>query len=59
MINSKEEDSLMFLQHVEDCGLRTYNILVTQNIDHVWNEKNKINFQEKNNNKRKQEEAIK
>ncbi|XDV26756.1 hypothetical protein PO909_030391 [Leuciscus waleckii] len=59
MISSKEEDSLMFLQYVEDCGLKAYNRLVTQSIDHVWNEKNKINFQEKNDKKRKQEEAIK
>ncbi|XP_003197868.2 neuronal tyrosine-phosphorylated phosphoinositide-3-kinase adapter 2 isoform X1 [Danio rerio] len=59
MISSKEEDSLMFMQYVEDCGLRAYNRLVTHNIDQVWNEKSKINFQEKNDKKRKQEEAIK
>ncbi|TRY74286.1 hypothetical protein DNTS_033098 [Danionella cerebrum] len=59
MISSKENDSLMFLHYVEDCGLSAYNRLVTHNIDHVWNEKNKIHFQEKNDKKRKQEEAIK
>ncbi|XP_051990479.1 neuronal tyrosine-phosphorylated phosphoinositide-3-kinase adapter 2-like [Xyrauchen texanus] len=58
MISCKEGYSLNFLQYVEDCGLRAYNRLVTQNID-LWNEKNRFNFQEKNDKKRKQEEAIK
>uniref|UniRef100_A0A673MNY3 Neuronal tyrosine-phosphorylated phosphoinositide-3-kinase adapter 2-like n=1 Tax=Sinocyclocheilus rhinocerous TaxID=307959 RepID=A0A673MNY3_9TELE len=32
MISSKEEDSLRFLQYVEDYGLRAYNRLISQNI---------------------------
>ncbi|XP_051985338.1 neuronal tyrosine-phosphorylated phosphoinositide-3-kinase adapter 2-like [Xyrauchen texanus] len=58
MISCKEEDSLKFLHYVEDCGLKAYSKLVTQNLD-LWNEKNRINFQEKNYKKRKQEGAIK
>ncbi|XP_016385446.1 neuronal tyrosine-phosphorylated phosphoinositide-3-kinase adapter 2 [Sinocyclocheilus rhinocerous] len=57
MISSKEEDSLRFLQYVEDYGLRAYNRLISQNI--VWNEKNWIKFQGKIDKKQKQEEAIK
>ncbi len=59
MISSKEEDSLKFLLYVEDCGLRAYDRLVSQNVSHVWNEKNWINFQGKIEKKQKQEEAIK
>ncbi|XP_016112625.1 neuronal tyrosine-phosphorylated phosphoinositide-3-kinase adapter 2 [Sinocyclocheilus grahami] len=59
MISSKEEDSLKFLQYVEDYGLRAYNRLVSQNITHEWNEKNWIKFQGKIDKKQKQEEAIK
>ncbi|XP_043110170.1 neuronal tyrosine-phosphorylated phosphoinositide-3-kinase adapter 2 isoform X2 [Puntigrus tetrazona] len=59
MISSKEEDSLTFLQYVEDCGLRAYDRLVSQNISNVWNEKNWINFQEIIDKKQNQEEAIK
>ncbi|XP_073705287.1 neuronal tyrosine-phosphorylated phosphoinositide-3-kinase adapter 2 isoform X2 [Garra rufa] len=59
MISSKEEDSLTILQYVEDCGLRAYNRLVSQNISHMWNEKNWINFQDKIDKKQKQEEAFK
>ncbi|XP_050951854.1 neuronal tyrosine-phosphorylated phosphoinositide-3-kinase adapter 2 isoform X2 [Labeo rohita] len=59
MIRSKEEDSLTILQYVEDCGLRAYNRLVSQNISHMWNEKNWINFQENIDKKQQLEEAIK
>lgn len=59
MISSKEEDSLKFLQYVEDYGLRAYNRLVSQNISHEGNEKNWIKFQGKINKKQTQEEAIK
>lgn len=59
MISSKEDGSLKFFQYVEDCGLRAYKGLVTPNLDHVWNEKNRINFLEKNDKKRKQEDGIK
>ncbi|XP_065132007.1 neuronal tyrosine-phosphorylated phosphoinositide-3-kinase adapter 2 [Paramisgurnus dabryanus] len=59
MLSSKQEGSLTFFQYVEDCGLIVYKGLVTQNPDYVWNEKSRINFQEKNEKKRKQEDAIK
>ncbi len=59
MISSKEEDTLTFLQYVEDCGLRAYDRLVSQNVNHVWNEKNWINFQGNIEKKQKEEEAIK
>lgn len=59
MISSKEDGSLKFFQYVEDCGLRAFKGLVTPNLGHMWNEKNRINFQEKNDKKRKQEDSIK
>ncbi|XP_057190558.1 neuronal tyrosine-phosphorylated phosphoinositide-3-kinase adapter 2 [Triplophysa rosa] len=59
MISSKEDGSLKFFQYVEDCGLRAFKGLVTPNLGHMWNEKNRINFQEKNDKKRKQEDGIK
>ncbi|XP_064869349.1 neuronal tyrosine-phosphorylated phosphoinositide-3-kinase adapter 2-like isoform X1 [Oncorhynchus nerka] len=59
MMSSKEEETLRFLQYVEDSGLRAYSGLVSQNLDHARNERNRIYLQEKNDKKRKQEEAIK
>ncbi|XP_037386758.1 neuronal tyrosine-phosphorylated phosphoinositide-3-kinase adapter 2 [Pygocentrus nattereri] len=59
MMSAKEEETLLFFQYVEDSGLRAYNGLVTQNLDHVWNEKSRTSIQEKNDKKRKQEEAVK
>ncbi|XP_056596779.1 neuronal tyrosine-phosphorylated phosphoinositide-3-kinase adapter 2 [Triplophysa dalaica] len=59
MISSKEDGSLKFFQYVEDCGLRAFKGLVTPNLGHMWYEKNRINFQEKNDKKRKQEDSIK
>ncbi|CAG07676.1 unnamed protein product, partial [Tetraodon nigroviridis] len=59
MMSSKEEETLRFFQYVEENGLRAYNGLVTQNLDHARNERNRLFLQEKNDKKRKQEEAIK
>ncbi|KAM9789872.1 uncharacterized protein nyap2b [Neosynchiropus ocellatus] len=59
MKSSREEETLRFFQYVEENGLRAYNGLVTQNLDHARNEKNKLFLLEKNDKKRKQEEAIK
>uniref|UniRef100_UPI003AAD1418 uncharacterized protein nyap2b n=1 Tax=Centroberyx gerrardi TaxID=166262 RepID=UPI003AAD1418 len=59
MMNSKEEETLRFFQYVEENGLRAYNGLVAQNLDHARNERNRTYLQEKNDKKRKQEEAIK
>lgn len=59
MMSSKEEETLRFFQYVEENGLRAYNGLVAQNLDHARNERNRIFLQEKNEKKRKQEEAIK
>uniref|UniRef100_A0A3B4FSN6 Neuronal tyrosine-phosphorylated phosphoinositide-3-kinase adaptor 2b n=1 Tax=Pundamilia nyererei TaxID=303518 RepID=A0A3B4FSN6_9CICH len=58
MMSSKEEETLSFFQYVEENGLRAYNGLVAQNLDHARNERNKIFLKEKNEKKRKQEEAI-
>ncbi|XP_068427592.1 uncharacterized protein nyap2b isoform X1 [Clinocottus analis] len=58
MMSSKEEESLRFFQYVEDNGLRAYTGLVAQNLDHARNERNRTFLQEKNDKKRKQEEAI-
>ncbi|KAM9719066.1 uncharacterized protein nyap2b isoform 1-T2 [Menidia menidia] len=58
MMSSKEEETLSFFQYVEDNGLRVYNGLLAQNLDHTRNEKNRAYLQEKNDKKRKQEEAI-
>ncbi|KAM9845059.1 uncharacterized protein nyap2b [Aulostomus maculatus] len=58
MMSSKEEETLRFFQYVEENGLRAYNGLVAQNLDHARNERNKTFLQEKNDKKRKQEEAI-
>uniref|UniRef100_A0A8D2ZEX1 Neuronal tyrosine-phosphorylated phosphoinositide-3-kinase adapter 2 n=1 Tax=Scophthalmus maximus TaxID=52904 RepID=A0A8D2ZEX1_SCOMX len=58
MMSSKEEETLRFFQYVEENGLRAYNGLVAQNLDHARNERNKAYLQEKNDKKRKQEEAI-
>ncbi|XP_054624742.1 serine/arginine repetitive matrix protein 2 isoform X1 [Dunckerocampus dactyliophorus] len=58
MMSSKEEETLRFFQYVEENGLRAYNGLVAQNLDHARNEKNRMFLQEKNDKKRKQEEAI-
>lgn len=59
MMSSKEEETLCFFQYVEENGLRAYNSLVAQNLDHARNERNRTFLQEKNDKKRKQEEAIK
>uniref|UniRef100_A0A667XUV9 Neuronal tyrosine-phosphorylated phosphoinositide-3-kinase adaptor 2 n=1 Tax=Myripristis murdjan TaxID=586833 RepID=A0A667XUV9_9TELE len=59
MMSSKEEETLRFFQYVEENGLRVYNSLVAQNLDHARNERNRTYLQEKNDKKRKQEEAIK
>lgn len=59
MMSSKEEETLRFFHYVEENGLRAYNSLVAQNLDHARNERNRIFLQEKNDKKRKQEEAIK
>ncbi|XP_076149317.1 neuronal tyrosine-phosphorylated phosphoinositide-3-kinase adapter 2 [Alosa pseudoharengus] len=59
MMSSKEEETLRFFQYVEDSGLRAYSGLITHNYDFVRNEKNRTISQEKNDKKRKQEEAIK
>lgn len=56
---SSKEDTLRFFQYVEDSGLRAYKGLITHNQDFVRNEKNRTIGQEKNDKKRKQEEAIK
>ena len=56
---SSKEDTLRFFQYVEDSGLRAYNGLIAHNQDFVRNEKNRTIGQEKNDKKRKQEEAIK
>ncbi|XP_077580859.1 uncharacterized protein nyap2b isoform X2 [Stigmatopora nigra] len=58
MMSSKEEETLRFFQYVEENGLKAYNGLLVQNLDHARNEKNRIYLQEKNDKKRKQEEAI-
>ncbi|XP_028986783.1 zinc finger CCCH domain-containing protein 13 isoform X2 [Betta splendens] len=58
MMSSKEEETFRFFQYVEENGLRAYNGLVAQNLDHARNEKNRTYLQEKNDKKRKQEEAI-
>lgn len=58
MMSSKEEETLSFFQYVEENGLRAYNSLIAQNLDHARNEKNRTFLQEKNDKKRKQEEAI-
>ncbi|KAM8728210.1 uncharacterized protein nyap2b isoform 1-T3 [Acanthopagrus schlegelii] len=58
MMSSKEEETLRFFQYVEENGLRAYNGLVAQNLDHARNERNRTYLQEKNDKKRKQEEAI-
>uniref|UniRef100_A0A673B5G9 Neuronal tyrosine-phosphorylated phosphoinositide-3-kinase adaptor 2b n=1 Tax=Sphaeramia orbicularis TaxID=375764 RepID=A0A673B5G9_9TELE len=53
-----EEETIRFFQYVEENGLRAYNGLVAQNLDHARNERNRTFLQEKNDKKRKQEEAI-
>nr|XP_020451410.1 neuronal tyrosine-phosphorylated phosphoinositide-3-kinase adapter 2-like isoform X2 [Monopterus albus] len=58
MMSSKEEETFRFFQYVEENGLRTYNGLIAQNLDHTRNERNRTFLQEKNDKKRKQEEAI-
>lgn len=58
MMNSKEEEPLRFFQYAEEKGLRAYNALVAQNLDFARNERNRAFLQEKNDKKRKQEEAI-
>ncbi|XP_029380935.1 serine/arginine repetitive matrix protein 2 isoform X2 [Echeneis naucrates] len=58
MMSSKEEETLRFFQYVEENGLKAYNGLVAQNSDHARNERNRAFLQEKNDKKRKQEEAI-
>uniref|UniRef100_A0A8C8IBB6 Neuronal tyrosine-phosphorylated phosphoinositide-3-kinase adaptor 2b n=1 Tax=Oncorhynchus tshawytscha TaxID=74940 RepID=A0A8C8IBB6_ONCTS len=57
---SKQEETLRFVQYVENSGLRAYNGLVSQNLDnldHGRNERNRIYLQEKQDKKRKQEEG--
>uniref|UniRef100_A0A673B6V5 Neuronal tyrosine-phosphorylated phosphoinositide-3-kinase adaptor 2b n=1 Tax=Sphaeramia orbicularis TaxID=375764 RepID=A0A673B6V5_9TELE len=51
-----EEETIRFFQYVEENGLRAYNGLVAQNLDHARNERNRTFLQEKNDKKRKQEE---
>ncbi|MGH0141578.1 UNVERIFIED_CONTAM: hypothetical protein FKN15_035241 [Acipenser sinensis] len=67
-MNSKEEEASLthFFQYVEDRGLRAYDGLVIQNAsdiarenDRMRNETNLAYLKEKNEKKRKQEEAIK
>ncbi|XP_032420790.1 neuronal tyrosine-phosphorylated phosphoinositide-3-kinase adapter 2 isoform X2 [Xiphophorus hellerii] len=58
MMSSKEEETFSFFQYVEENGLRAYNSLLAQNLDHTRNERNRTFLQEKNEKKRKQEEAI-
>nr|XP_046263311.1 zinc finger CCCH domain-containing protein 13 [Scatophagus argus]XP_046263312.1 zinc finger CCCH domain-containing protein 13 [Scatophagus argus]XP_046263313.1 zinc finger CCCH domain-containing protein 13 [Scatophagus argus] len=58
MMSSKEEETLRFFQYIEENGLRAYNGLVAQNLDHARNERNRTFLQEKNDKKRKQAEAI-
>lgn len=58
MMSSKEEETLRFFHYVEENGLRAYNGLIAQNLDHARNERNRAFLQEKNDKKRKQEEAI-
>uniref|UniRef100_A0A8C3G4F8 Neuronal tyrosine-phosphorylated phosphoinositide-3-kinase adaptor 2 n=1 Tax=Cyclopterus lumpus TaxID=8103 RepID=A0A8C3G4F8_CYCLU len=58
MMSSKEEETLRFFQYVEENGLRAYNGLVAQNLDHARNERNRTFLQEKNDKKRKQEECV-
>ncbi|XP_037537597.1 neuronal tyrosine-phosphorylated phosphoinositide-3-kinase adapter 2, partial [Nematolebias whitei] len=58
MMSSKEEETLSFFQYVEENGLRAYNSLIAQNLDHARNERNRTFLQEKKDKKRKQEEAI-
>ncbi|XP_036410755.1 neuronal tyrosine-phosphorylated phosphoinositide-3-kinase adapter 2-like isoform X2 [Megalops cyprinoides] len=65
-MNSEEDTFIRFFQYVEDSGLRAYDGLVIQNAsdiaresDRVRNETNWVYLQEKNEKKRKQEEAIK
>lgn len=57
-MSSKEEETLRFFHYVEENGLRAYNGLIAQNLDHARNERNRAFLQEKNDKKRKQEEAI-
>uniref|UniRef100_A0A3Q2Z7N4 Neuronal tyrosine-phosphorylated phosphoinositide-3-kinase adaptor 2 n=1 Tax=Hippocampus comes TaxID=109280 RepID=A0A3Q2Z7N4_HIPCM len=57
MMSSKEEETIRFFQYVEENGLKAYNGLLAQNLDHARNEKNRIYLQEKNDKKRKQEEV--
>ena len=59
MMSSKEEETLRFFHYVEESGLRAYNGLLAQNLDHARNERNRTYLQEKKDKKRKQEEAIK
>ncbi|XP_041119033.1 neuronal tyrosine-phosphorylated phosphoinositide-3-kinase adapter 2-like [Polyodon spathula] len=67
-MNSKEEEATLtrFFQYVEDRGLRAYDGLVIQNAsdiarenDRMRNETNLAYLKEKNEKKRRQEEAIK
>ncbi|XP_049604228.1 serine/arginine repetitive matrix protein 5 isoform X2 [Syngnathus scovelli] len=58
MMSSKEGETIRFFQYVEENGLKAYNGLLAQNLDHARNEKNRLYLQEKNDKKRKQEEAI-
>lgn len=58
MMSSKEEETLSFFQYVEENGLRAYNGLVALNLDQARKERNRAFLQEKNDKKRKQEEAI-
>uniref|UniRef100_A0A3B4AMS3 Uncharacterized protein n=1 Tax=Periophthalmus magnuspinnatus TaxID=409849 RepID=A0A3B4AMS3_9GOBI len=59
IVPSLEEETLRFFHYVEENGLRAYNGLIAQNLDHARNERNRTYLQEKNDKKRKQEEAIK
>ncbi|XP_018587623.1 neuronal tyrosine-phosphorylated phosphoinositide-3-kinase adapter 2 [Scleropages formosus] len=66
MSSMEEEATLRFFQYIEDSGLKAYDGLVIQNAsdiaresDRVRNETNWAYLQEKNEKKRRQEEAIK
>ncbi|KAL8187783.1 UNVERIFIED_CONTAM: Neuronal tyrosine-phosphorylated phosphoinositide-3-kinase adapter 2 [Gekko kuhli] len=68
MMNSNQEEVTLgtFLQYIEDMGMKAYDGLVIQNAsdiarenDRMRNETNLAYLKEKNEKRRKQEEAIK
>lgn len=65
-MDSGEDECTRFLQYVEDSGLRAYDELVIQNASDIARESDRVRnhthwayLQEKNQKKRRQEEAIK